>query len=117
MRIETWASPADLAANLWRLHNYEQEWMAQIQSDASEEVKEQTAELNRARQQAQLQAGDKLSTLEARWGSLVSKNLSIRVANVTARAEIQALAQQRAELEAQLQKMDEEEMQLSLIHI
>ena len=41
----------------------------------------------------------------------MSKNLSIRVANVTARAEIQALAQQRAELEAQLQKMDEEEMQ------
>ena len=93
-------------ANLWRLHNYEQEAMAELQTRATDELKDETDDLNRARSDAQLRAGDKLTTLESRWGALVSKNLEIHVANLTARADIEALLAQRAQLAAQLQEMD-----------
>ena len=73
-------------ANVWRLHNYDQEAMLQLQTQAGKTVEETTTEVNRARKEAQLAIGDKLSTLESRWAALVSKNLSIRAANLTAAA-------------------------------
>lgn len=93
-------------ANLWRLHNYQQEAMAAFEQREADEISEETDRLNRARRDAQLRVGDKLSVLQNRWAGLVSKNLSLSAANLTARADIDALSQRKLELEAELARLD-----------
>ncbi|WFC96343.1 hypothetical protein MBRA1_003000 [Malassezia brasiliensis] len=92
--------------NVWRLHNYDQESMLQLQTQAGKTVEETTTEVNRARKEAQLAIGDKLSTLESRWAALVSKNLSIRAANLTAAAEIEEYQQRARQVEHELAQLD-----------
>jgi len=94
-------------ANLWRLHNYQQEAMLHWAKDAQETAKEETDDLNRARKDAHLRLGDKISTYESRWRDLVSKSLSITVANLTARAEIAEYHAMTADLRRQLAQMDQ----------
>ncbi|WFD48829.1 hypothetical protein GLX27_003500 [Malassezia furfur] len=92
--------------NVWRLHNYDQEAMLQLQTQAGKTMEETTTEVNRARKEAQLAIGDKLSTLESRWAALVSKNLSIRAANLTAAAEIEDYQRRAREVERELAQLD-----------
>ncbi|CCV00125.1 unnamed protein product [Malassezia sympodialis ATCC 42132] len=94
-------------ANLWRLHNYQQEAMLGWITDAQETAKEETDDLNRARKDTHLRLGDKISTYESRWRDLVSKSLSITVANLTARAEIADYHTKIADLRRQLARMDQ----------
>lgn len=94
-------------ANLWRLHNYQQEAMLAWVKDAQETVQEETDELNRTRKDTHLRLGDKISTYESRWRDLVSKSLSITVANLTARAEIDEYHAKAADLRRQLEQMDQ----------
>ena len=93
-------------ANVWRLHNYDQEAMLQLQTQAGKTVEKSTTEVNRARKEAQLAIGDKLSTLESRWAALVSKNLSIRAANLTAAAEIEEYQRRARQVERELAQLD-----------
>ena len=46
------------------------------------------------------------STLESRWAALVSKNLSIRAANLTAAAEIEDYQRRAREVERELAQLD-----------
>ncbi|WFD28847.1 hypothetical protein MNAN1_003862 [Malassezia nana] len=94
-------------ANLWLLHNYQQEAMLAWVKDAQETVQEETDELNRTRKDTHLRLGDKISTYESRWRDLVSKSLSITVANLTARAEIDEYHAKAADLRRQLEQMDQ----------
>ena len=82
--------------------------MAAVEQRVVDEVSEETDHLNRARRDAQLRVGERLSTLESRWSALVSKNLSLSAANITARADIDALSQRKLELEAELARLDAE---------
>ena len=76
-------------------------------TDAQETAKEETDDLNRARKDTHLRLGDKISTYESRWRDLVSKSLSITVANLTARAEIADYHTKIADLRRQLARMDQ----------
>ena len=80
--------------------------MGAVEQRAADDISEETDHLNRARRDAQLRVGERLSTLENRWGALVSKNLSLSVANLTARADTSALSQRKVELEAELARLD-----------
>ena len=80
--------------------------MGAVEQRATDDISEETDHLNRTRRDAQLRVGERLSTLENRWGALVSKNLSLSVANLTARADISALSQRKVELEAELARLD-----------
>lgn len=93
-------------ANLWRLHNYQQEAMAAFEQREADKISEETDRLNRARRDMQLRIGDKLSVLQNRWAGLVSKNLSLSAANLTVRAEIDTLSKRKLELEAELARLD-----------
>ena len=62
--------------------------------------------VNRARKNAQLGVGEKLAKLESRWASLVSKNLSIRAANLTAQAETDDYRRRAQAIEHELKQMD-----------
>lgn len=95
------------AANVWRIHNYQQEAFASFEALALEQAKRRMDELNRTRKVLQLQFGDKLSMHESRWRDLVSKNLSIRVAILTTRAETSELLQRTAEARRELARLDE----------
>jgi pre-mRNA-splicing factor SPF27 len=53
----------------------------------------------------QLEAGDQLSSLQARWTSLVSGNLQLELANMTLEMEVDALREREAELSQQLQQV------------
>lgn len=94
-------------ANLWRLHNYQQEAMLHWVKDGQDTAKEDTDDLNRARKDAHLRLGDKISTYESRWRDLVSKSLSITVANLTTRAEIDDYHAKTAALRQKLAQMDQ----------
>lgn len=92
--------------NVWRLHNYDQESMLQFETHAHDAVEEHVAELNRQRKEMQLAVGDRLDTYESRWAALVSKNLSIRAANLTASAELHAFTEQADALQRELDAME-----------
>lgn len=98
-----------MKANIWRLHNYNQEAMLHMVTDAQQTVEEDTNELNRERQSMHLRLGDKLSTLDVRWRDLVSQNLSIKVANLTARAEIEEYRRRTEEARHELALLDQAE--------
>lgn len=93
-------------ANVWRLHNYNQDSMLQLQTGAHETTRAASDDVNRTRKEAQLAIGDKLSTLESRWAALVSKNLSIRAANLTAAAETAEYQRKSEQLRRELAEMD-----------
>lgn len=80
--------------------------MVQLQSQADQATQEAAADVNRARKEAQLAIGDKLATLESRWASLVSKNLSLRAANITAAAETQEYERRARDVERELAQLD-----------
>lgn len=65
--------------------------MAVLQTQLLDQTTQNMDDLNRARRAMHLQLGDQISTYESRWRDLVSKNLSISVANLTMRAEIEDL--------------------------
>ncbi|KAN0063162.1 hypothetical protein ACQY0O_004326 [Thecaphora frezii] len=100
-------------SNLWRLHNFQQESMAQQYADAADHIRSLTNEVNRTRQSAQTEAGRKLSALERRWTELISSGLQLEVANITAEHEVQALRLQKEALQRQIQEMDRAEAQAS----
>lgn len=75
-------------ANTWRLHNYEQDAMLARGQAALAALTTATDDMNRERKSAQLRVGEKLEILEKRWRDTVSSNLSLRVAHLTAEAEI-----------------------------
>ncbi|WFD01114.1 hypothetical protein MYAM1_003875 [Malassezia yamatoensis] len=93
-------------ANVWRLHNYNQEGMLQLQTRAEQQAEEACTEVNRSRKQAQLAVGEKLAKLQSRWAALVSKNLSIRAANLTAEVETAEYRKRARVLEQKLREMD-----------
>lgn len=50
----------------------------------------------------QLEAGDQLASLEARWTTLVSGNLQLELANLTTEMEVENLREREEELRKQL---------------
>ena len=96
-------------ANLWRLHNFQQEAMLRAYADAVEQTREATYEMNRTRQAEQTDAGQKLAGLERKWTELISSGLQLEVAKMTAEHEIAALRLRKQELGAAIDKMDQEE--------
>ncbi|EPQ28724.1 uncharacterized protein PFL1_03528 [Pseudozyma flocculosa PF-1] len=98
-------------SNLWRLHNFQQESMAQQYADAVEAMRGLTNEINRTRQSEQTDAGRKLTSLERRWTELISSGLQLEVANLTAEHEVEALQLQKEALQRQIDDMDRAEAQ------
>lgn len=96
-------------SNAWRVSNYlvEQE-IARLQSTA-EQIKDRTEEINRERKAKQLEAGDRLSSLESRWTALVSGNLQLELANMTLELELDALRERKEELEKQMQELQQQQ--------
>ncbi|WFD32807.1 hypothetical protein MSPP1_003858 [Malassezia sp. CBS 17886] len=92
--------------NLWRLHNYNLESFLAQASAVAEATAEETDAVNRARKTRQMHAGEKLSKYEARWAALVSKSISLRVANLTAQAEAAEYTQNAAALREELARME-----------
>ncbi|PKI82528.1 hypothetical protein MVES1_003925 [Malassezia vespertilionis] len=93
-------------ANAWRLYNYNQEAILGLESQALDAEREEVEEVNRARKDAQIKTGDALSTYESRWAALVSQNLSLRVANLTAKAETAEYTRRAEQLQKELEAMD-----------
>ncbi|PWN49707.1 hypothetical protein IE53DRAFT_388039 [Violaceomyces palustris] len=96
-------------ANLWRLHNFQQESMLTQHSDAAEAIRDRTNELNKERQKSQTEVGHKLSSLEKRWTELISRGLQLEVANITAEHEIETKTAERDALRKALERMDQDE--------
>ncbi|WFD34238.1 hypothetical protein MCUN1_001075 [Malassezia cuniculi] len=85
---------------------FSQEAMAAVEQREADEITEETDRLNRARRDAQLRVGERLTMLQNRWAALVSKNLSLSAANITAHADIDVLNARKLELEAELVRLD-----------
>ena len=93
-------------AIIWRLHNYDQEAMLTLETRSNEDTVEASDDVNRSRKKAQTLVGDRLARLERRWNALVSQNLSIRVATLTARAEAAEYSRRTQAAQAELAKID-----------
>lgn len=81
--------------------------MAALQTRLLDEATHDMDELNRTRKAMHLQLGDKISMHESRWRDLVSRNLSIRVANLAMRAEIDDLTRRTDAARRTLAAMEE----------
>lgn len=81
--------------------------MAALQTRLLDEATHDMDELNRTRKAMHLQLGDKISMYESRWRDLVSRNLSIRVANLAMRAEIDDLTRRTDAARRTLAAMEE----------
>lgn len=55
----------------------------------------------------QLEAGDRLSSLESRWTTLVSGNLQLELANLTLEMEVDALREREEELKGHLLELQQ----------
>ncbi|PWN40805.1 hypothetical protein IE81DRAFT_292854 [Ceraceosorus guamensis] len=95
-------------ANLWRLHNFQQESMLRQYEKAVEDMRTQTADLNRSRKMSQTQGGETLSRLESKWAECISRNLQVEVATLQGLAEVEELKGKREELQTRLAQLDAE---------
>lgn len=80
--------------------------MVAFEMRAKEHASHEMGELNRTRKATHLHLGDKISTYESRWRDLVSRNLSIRVATLTTRANMQEIVQRTEDMKRELASMD-----------
>ena len=81
--------------------------MAALQTRLLDEATHDMDELNRTRKAMHWQLGDKISMYESRWRDLVSRNLSIRVANLAMRAVIDDLTRRTDAARRTLAAMEE----------
>lgn len=54
----------------------------------------------------QLQAGEQLSSLEAKWSTLVSGNVQLEIANLTLEMELDSLREREAELRSKIEELE-----------
>jgi len=92
-------------ANSWRVSNFLVEKEIERLDRQKEDVNNAIEEINRERKARQLEAGDQLASLEARWNTLVSGNLQLELANMTTEMEVDGLREREEELRTQLEEL------------
>ena len=80
--------------------------MVAFEMRAKEHASHELDELKRARMGTHLHLGEMRSTDAGRWRDLVSRNLSIRVATLTTRANMQEIMQRTEDMKRELASMD-----------
>lgn len=85
-------------ANNWRLHNFQQEAMLRTLSAAREDIQSSVQDINRKRKADQTAAGEELTRLKRRWAELLNRCLSVELANIVARDEIEQNGKELASL-------------------
>ncbi|CAO1629170.1 unnamed protein product [Sympodiomycopsis kandeliae] len=93
-------------ANLWRLHNYQQEHFAVPYTNASADLQSEITSINRNRRSKQLDAGEQLSSLERKWTDLISRSLQLEIANISAEHEIRELETELDSLTKEVEAFD-----------
>lgn len=95
-------------ANQWRLHNFQQEAFVRLFDGATSKMQAETTSLNRARKQAQTEAGQELTRLNKRWAELLNRSLSVELANVVAQGETEDLEARRDKLRKHLDTLNQQ---------
>uniref|UniRef100_H2Y9N7 Pre-mRNA-splicing factor SPF27 n=1 Tax=Ciona savignyi TaxID=51511 RepID=H2Y9N7_CIOSA len=95
VRIENLNLMVEHGTNAWKFYNEQLVAMLQAAQKHLQDIKKKIQDVNWERKNEQIQAGEKLRTLEANWVNLVSKNYEIEEAILN----LKAIAQKKTEEE------------------